>query len=438
MLQNNFRIAWRNLKTHRLFSFLNIFGLSIGLAISILLYMFIVSELSFDTMYKNEKNTYRILVNSKAYGNMATAPNAVAPALIKNLPDVKFAARMLKHGFGTSAFIEVNHNHFIEKSLYWCDPSIFEIFDVPFLAGNPANALNRPNTVAFSESAAQKYFGTHANNYQSIIGKTIKVDNEKTLEVTGVYKDFANNSTIDCDVIGSYSSTGFSKRDSWSNASFETYCVLNQHADMNTVQHKMNALLDKNVAKDDRWFTLSLQPLGKVHLYSSDYINSYSSRDGDIREVRNLGLLVALILLIACINYMNLATARSQKKAKDVAINKTLGASARNLVLRFYIETAVLSFIALLLGIFIAGVTLPLFNNITGKHLEVSMLLNLRFSGAIIIMWLVITFISGSYPALYLSRFSPKLAMQQSFSVGSFSSVVRKGLVVVQFASSVI
>lgn len=200
----------------------------------------------------------------------------------------------------------------------------------------------------------------------------------------------------------------------------------------------MNELVDKNVPKEDRWFTLSLQPLSKVHLYSSGYTDSYSSRNGDIKEVRNLALLVILILIIACINYMNLATARSQKRAKEVAINKTLGASVKSLILRFYTETAVLTFIAMLAGVMLAGVALPLFNGITGKHLEFASVLNARFSIAIILMWIVITFISGSYPALYLARFSPKLAMQQSVPVGNLAAMIRKGLVVVQFACSVI
>ncbi|MDQ2721098.1 MAG: ABC transporter permease, partial [Bacteroidota bacterium] len=433
MVKNYFKIAWRNLKAHRLFTLLNVAGLSVGLAISVLLYMFIVSEMSFDNMYKNEKNCYRVLTSSSDYANMCTSPNAVAPALTANIPEVKYAARMLKHDFGTSAFIRADNNNFIEKSFYWCDSSLFKIFNVPFILGNPATALTRPNTVALSENTAKRYFG-NANP----IGKSIIVDNDKSLEVTGVFKDFPNNSTLDCNVIASYSSTHFSKNNSWSNASFETYCLLNDHVNISGVEKKIQQLLDKNVPKDEQWFSLSLQPLSKVHLYSEGYTHSYSSRNGDIKEVRNLSLLVLLILIIACINYMNLATARSQKRAKEVAINKTLGATMQNLVFRFYAETALLTLMGLFAGVLLAIIALPLFNNITGKNLDIKTIGNFKFFGGLLIMWLGITVVSGSYPALYLSRFSPKLALQQSVQKGNASAFVRKGLVVLQFASSVI
>ena len=172
MIKNYFKTAWRNLKAHRLFTILNIAGLSIGLAISVLLYMFIVSEYSFDSMYKNEKNIYRVLANSNSYGTMCAVPNAVAPAFSANIPEVKSAARMLKHGFGTSAFIKANNHEFVEKYFYYCDSSLFTIFNVPFISGNPATALSRPNTVVLSEKTAKIYFG---NN--NPVGKTIVVDN---------------------------------------------------------------------------------------------------------------------------------------------------------------------------------------------------------------------------------------------------------------------
>src|SRR5665213_1117664 len=433
MIKNYFKTAWRNLKAHRLFTLLNIAGLSIGLAISVLLYMFIVSEYSFDSMYKNEKNIYRVLATSDSYGTMSASPNAVAPAISANIPEVKYAARMLKHDFGTSAFIKTNNHDFVEKYFYYCDSSIFKIFDVPFVTGNPATALSRPNTVVLSEKTAKIYFGN-----VNPVGKTIVVDNYYTFEVTGVYKDFPQNSTLDCNVIASFSSNNFSKYNSWSNASFETYCLLNDHANISTVDKKMQQLMDKNVAKEDRWYSLSLQPLGKVHLYSAGYTGSYSSRNGDIKEVRNLSFLVILILLIACINYMNLSTARSQKRAKEVAINKTLGASMRNIVFRFYSETAILTLIALLIGIVLAVFALPVFNNITGKELSLGSIINFKFLAGIFLMWLGITVVSGSYPAIYLSRFSPKLVLQQSFQKGNTSAYIRKGLVVLQFACSVI
>ena len=432
MFNNYFKIAWRNLKSHRLFTVLNIAGLAIGLAVSVLLYLFIVNELSFDKMYKNEKNIYRALTVSEGYGMMANVPNAVGPAMAADIPEVKMTARMIKHGFGTNAFIKAGNNEFIEKNYYSSDSSLFQIFDVAFVAGNPLTALSRPNTVVLSEKTAKIYFGN-----ENPIGKKIEVDNYINLEVTGVFTDFPDNSTLDCNIIASFNSSGFSVA-SWGNASFETYFLLNDQADIKSVENKMQQVLEKNVEKEDRWFSLSLQPLREVHLYSAGYTDSYTSRNGDIKEVRNLSFLVVIILLIACINYMNLSTAQSQKRAKEVAINKTLGATIRNLILRFYTETAMLTFLALLTGILLAVLTLPVFNNITGKNLELSSLCHINFLAGLLIMWVGMTLISGSYPALYLSGFSPILALKQSASKGNTSGFIRKGLVVVQFASSVI
>jgi putative ABC transport system permease protein len=251
MIKNYFKTAWRNLKAHRLFTLLNIAGLSAGLAISVLLYLFVVSELSFDKMYKNEKNIYRVLVNSTGYGDLCNAPNAVAPALTDNLPEVKEAARMLKHGFGTNAFIKAQNEDFVEKSFYFCDPSLLTIFDVKFLEGNPAVALTRPNTVILSERTAKRYFGKGNVSFKDAIGKTIVLDNDKTLEVTGIFKDFPENSTIDCNVIASYTSTYFSKNNSWGNASFETFCLLSDNRDIAAVEKKINGILEKNVFKED-------------------------------------------------------------------------------------------------------------------------------------------------------------------------------------------
>ena len=383
-------------------------------------------------MYNNEKSIYRVLTVTEDYGVIANSPNAVGPAVKANIPEVRHAVRMIKHDFGTNAFIKAGNNEFIEKNFYSCDSTFFQIFDVPFISGNPLTALSRPNTVVLSETTAKTYFGD-----QDPMGKNIKLDNEKNLEVTGVYEDFPENSTLDCNVIASFNTAGFSE-DSWSNASFETFLLLNDQANISSVENKMQKMIEKNVGKDNQWYTLSLQPLSKVHLYSANITDSYSSRNGDIKEVRNLSFLVLIILLIASINYMNLSTAQSQKRAKEVAINKTLGASLRHLITRFYAETAILTFLGLLTGILLAILALPAFNSITGKNLDVNSLLHINFVAGLLIMWIVITLISGSYPALYLSGFSPIWALKQSAPKGNSSVFVRKGLVVVQFASSII
>ncbi|MDO6491208.1 MULTISPECIES: ABC transporter permease [unclassified Cellulophaga] len=436
MFKNHIKIAWRGLKMDKMFSALNILGLSIGLTIAILLFSFISFEKSFDKQYKSYSDIYRVLVNTTgdAFDKeiMATAPAAVAPALKEELPTIKYAARMLQHSFGETAFIKANNNNFLEKGLFWCDQELFSIFDTKFIKGDPASAITRPNTVVLSKSAAEKYFGTI-----DPMGKTIKVDDKTELEVTGVFEDFAKNSTVDCNLIASFSTTYFFKEPSWSNSSFETYVQLKDNASKMASENQMQQILDKNVDKQGQWYTLSLQPLSEVHLYSKGYTSTYTSRIGSISEIKNLSFLALLILLIACVNYMNLMTARSQKRAKDVGINKTLGASSKSLVARFYAETGLLTLIALCIGIALSIAIIPVFNSITGASLDYKFLITPTFIIGVCVVWLVTTLVAGSYPAFYLSGFSPSSILKPANRTVS-NAVIRKALVVFQFTASVV
>lgn len=436
MITNHIKLAWRNLKSNRMFSVINIVGLSLGLAITILLFMFITYERSYDSYYAHKGDIYRTLVHTgESYGNQifCTSPAALAPALKSDIPNVKYAARMLKHDFGQTAFVKVDDVNFLEKELYWCDPELFSIFDIEFLKGDSNTALNRPNTVTISQSTAQKYFGD-----VSPMGKTITVDNEKQLEVTGVFEDFPGNSTLHCNVIASFSSSWAAKNPTWGNSSFETYIQLKENTSVASTEVQMQAILDKNVDKEAQWFTLSIQPLEKVHLYSADYVNTYSNRTGDINTIQNLSFLALLILIIACVNYMNLMTARSQKRSKDVGINKTLGASSKSMIIRFYAETGLITFIALIIGVVLAFTSVPVFNSMTEQTLDTSLLFSGEFFSGLFIFWGITTLVSGSYPAFYLSRSSPKAILNPEFKRGAGIINIRKGLVVLQFAASVI
>jgi len=436
MVQNHIKLAWRNLKANPMFSIINILGLSLGLAITILLFLFITYERSYDNNYANSDDIYRTLVKTDAsYDNqvLCTSPAALAPALKQDIPEVKYAARMLKHGFGETAFIGIEETNFLEKELYWCDPELFNIFSVPFLKGESTTALNRPNTVTLSQSTAKKYFGDN-----DPLGKIITVDNDKELEVTGVFEDFPANSTLHCNVIASFSSIWASKKPSWGNSSFETYIQLNKNASAAATELQIQAVLDKNVDKEGQWYSLALQPLKKVHLYSAGFVNGYSNRIGDIKEIKNLSFLALLILVIACVNYMNLMTARSRKRAKDVGINKTLGATTKSLVFRFYAETGLVTLIALVLGVLVAIAFIPVFNLITEQQLNMALLLKTELYIGLVVFWVVTTLFAGSYPAFYLSRSSAKEALNPDFKSGGGILNIRKGLVILQFAASVI
>ena len=438
MLKNNLKIAWRNLKTDRMFSVLNILGLSIGLAITILLFLFISFERSFDSMYSVKNDIYRVLMNVEAdETNPAevwpNAPSALMSSLKEEVPDVKYAARLYSHNFGGSAYIKANEINYTEDKLYWADTELSAIFNIPFLEGNAETALQNPNTVVLSRSSAQKYFGV-----ESPIGKTILLDNENRLEVTGVFEDFPKNSTIDCEIIVSATGAFFEKRPSWDSISVDTYIQLNANMSAVSVEARMQQLLDKNQEKQYQWYTLALQPLHEIHLYSANYTKANTARRGDIDQIMNLSFLGLLILLIACVNYMNLMTARAQKRTKDVGINKTLGASFANLVARFYSETGLITLIALVLGVLIAVLAVPFFNSITEQQLDTSLIINPTFYTGLLLIWALTTLIAGSYPAFYLSGFSPISILNTSFKSGGAILNIRKGLVVLQFTASVV
>ncbi|GAB3943988.1 ABC transporter permease [Spirosoma harenae] len=436
MLLNYLKIAWRGLLKNRLFTFLNLIGLATGLAVALLLILYVKDELQFDTYHRKADRIYRIGVTATFDGKSmkwANAPNAVGPALKADIPNVEQQVRLLRHNFGQTAFVSSRDRKFAEKNVYWADSSLFDVFDIPMIKGNPKTALNSPHKVVLSQETASRYFGN-----DNPIGKVLYVDNRDTLEVTGVYANFPGISTLDADLIGSFSSVRWAKNLVWSNASYETYLLLTPQAQIAKVEQQMAGILAKNVPEKDRWFTLWLQPLTDVHLHSADITNASTTRIGDFRQVKILLVLAIVILLIASINYMNLSTAKAQIRFREVGVIKTVGASMRHLVSRFYLETGLMVFLALWLAIGIVTASLPLFNQLTGKQLPFVALLSPEVPIGLLLIGLTITLIAGSYPAFYLSSFSPKYLLSTTFRNQSGAGLFRRSLVVIQFAASVI
>lgn len=436
MIKYYFKIAWRNFTSSKLFSFLNLMGLSLAIAICIPLFLFVCKQYSFDDMYANKDHIYR--VNLSTHGNgqetWGSIPNAVAPALMKDIPEVAFAARMFKNGFGTPSSIRVGEENYKENLLYWADAELFKVFDFSFIAGDANRPMNANNSVVINQSEAKRLFGE-----KRALGQTITVDNATQLVVTGVYKDLPDNSSIDPAMIGNFAVSRSSKRIAWDNASFETFCLLKPGASVSAVDKKLAGILQTYIVdKEDRWFDLSLQPLSDLHLHAAHISNTYISRVGDIKTVRQLSLLGLLIVLIACINYMNLATARSEKRSREVGINKTLGASRWQMIVRFYADTALTVLMAVILGFLFSFGSLYLFNSISGGQLTIASLFTWPVFIFLIVIWLTVTLLAGSYPALLLSGSSALQLMQKRFSVGGVDKALRKSLVVIQFCSSII
>ncbi len=437
MIKNYFKTAWRNIKKNKLFTTLNIAGLAIALCVCITLFACVSYELSFDRGYKNAKDIYRVNMQTTAqyqYEKWAELPNAVGPAMLQSIPQVKDMTRLIKHDFGASVSLKTGDKNFVEKKLYMADASVFSMFDFSFIEGNANTAFAQRKSIVLSQSAKERLYGKEA-----AFGKIIYVNNSDTLHVSGVYKDLPENSTIDCDMVYNIMDSWAGKNISWSNASFETYCLLQPGANIDRVQQLAAALINKNVPKEHQFYSgFLMQPLTDIHLYSSGLRAGYSERIGSSNTVKALLFLSLLVLVIACINYMNLATARSQKRAKGVGVNKVLGANIRQMLILFYIETAVLSFIAIIVGYFLSFLVQPLFHDITGIELKPSALYSIPILLGLLLIWFVVTIVAGSYPAFSMSYISPLVLMnklKQKYSVADF---IRKSLVVFQFASSVI
>lgn len=437
MTRNYLKMAWRNIVSNKLFTSLNIAGLAIGMCVCISLFAYISHELSFDRMYKHSNDIYRVNMQTTAtynYERWSEVPNAVGPAIKENIPQVQLMTRLIQHDFGAKTSLKTDDKNFTEKGLYLADKTVFEMFDIRFKEGNAATAFSQPKSIVLSESASRRMYGN-----ESAIGKIIYVNNRDTLHVSGVYADLPVNSTIDCDMIYNIMDAWYGQQVYWSNASYETYCQLQPGANVKQVEAQATALIDKHVEKEDKYFSnFQFQPLMAIHLYSADIQDGYTSRMGSIRTVKTLIFLSLLVLIIACINYMNLATARSQKRAKGVGINKVLGAEKRHLLGLFYLETALLSLISILLGYGLTFAAQPLFRNATGITLSASAFFTTPVVLSLFVIWLFVTLIAGSYPAFSIARISPMVLMNKLKLKHSFADFIRRSLVVFQFASSII
>lgn len=438
MLRNNLKIILRSLVRNKTFSLINILGLSIGLITFLAISLYVVDELSFDRFHEKKERIYRSIISADWDGQTVKwggSPNKLGPTTAKEIPEVEKTARVFHHNFGDIGFISTETEKFAETQLFFADPEIFDVFTIPLLKGNPSKVLERPGTIILSESAAKKYFGK-----EDPIGKMLTVDNTSNLEVTGIYKDFPSNSFLQCQLIGSFSSNwfGMEKNQNWGNASFDTYFLLHEGVTKEIADKKIAELLDRNIAKDDRWFSIALQPLLDIRLHSGDLTASIDRREyGDFKQVKILIGLALIITLIAAVNYMNLTTAQSQRRNKEVGISKTLGATFGQLNRKFYFEASVFVLLSLLISITCFTLALPLFNEISGKNIAMDFIYQSEFWISFGAVWLLLTFISGVYPALYLSSFSPKSALLKTAGSGGQASI-RKGLVVFQFSISII
>jgi putative ABC transport system permease protein len=433
MFRNYLKTAWRNLMKNKVFSFINIFGLTIGITVCMMIFLFIMNEFSVDNFHTNGKNIYRVM---RGFNNN-TQPTPYlsgpyAPALLNDFSsDIKQAIRV----WPSNALMVIGNTSFNEKKLYITDSGFFNLFSFPLLRGNAATALKDPNSIVLTETTAKKYFGTVDN----AMGKIVEMGKQFQLKVTAIAKDVPSNSHMDFDVVVPIENFSHDEGfNGWINNRLFTYVLLNKHTNVAQLEKKFVPFMQKYMGNDMQQygfhFALSLTPLKDIYFENASAFDNV--KHGDKTVVYIFLSVAVLILLIACINFMNLSTIRAVERSKEVGLRKVLGALRNNLVWQFIGESILLTAISCLLSVCLLLMLMPWYNQILGYSLTVSwnaLPIYLFLAGVIII----VGFLAGSYPAFFLSAFSPIQALKGKLRLGKGGSAFRQALVVVQFSISV-
>ncbi len=431
MLQNYLIVAWRNLAKNKAFSSINIVGLAVGMACCGVLTLFVLDELSHNQFHEKKNQLHWVWNRSSDNGTMQAfnnTPNVMAGTLLKVLPEVKNAARA-DHG---GDYTVRSGEKVLRAQGRIVDPAFLSMFTFPLTKGSIETALVAPNNILLTESMATRLFST-----TNVIGKTLLLDNQETMTVAGILQDVPYNSTLKFDILMPWSY--FEKRRpsvremTWGSNEYITFVELRPEADFAQVDQKVNRIFDQYSNEKGYRNEYFLHPLTEWHLYN-EFKNGYAV-GGNIDFIRLFGWMALGILLIACVNFMNLSTARSLQRAKEVGVRKVVGARRSGLAGQFLIESVLLATLALGLACLLAELILPLFNALTDEHLRVEYG-NPRFwlmAGAITVLT---GLIAGSYPALYLSNFQPVVVLKGLFATSRTGRRARQGLVVTQFAFS--
>jgi len=427
MIRNHIKIVWRNLSKNKLYSFINIGGLAIGMAVSFILLLYVYNEFSFDKYHVNDARLYKVLKNQPTGGEISTGddmPVQLAGVLQKDYPGIEKAARAGEMG---ATLLGYNHNT-LRFPLTVVDPSFLEIFTIDFVKGNKYHAFDQLASIVISESAAKALFGS-----KNPIGEVIKYDNRLPVKVTGVMKDQPLNSSFKFKALISWafaeSNDPGLKNSSWGNYSFNTYVLLKPGVNLAV----LNASLKNVIARHDPYNKqnqIFLSRYSNWHLHS-DYKNGVNV-GGSIEYVRLFLFLAIGILLIACINFMNLSTARSEKRAREVGVRKVVGASRFTIIQQFLGESIIMALVSLVIALILVTMLLPYFNTIINQNLELPYQQPWMWAGVLLVT-IITGFIAGSYPALFLSSFKPVKVLKGLTNSGKSALRPRQILVITQF-----
>ncbi|MFC1726565.1 ABC transporter permease [candidate division KSB1 bacterium] len=458
MLKNYLKIAFRNIKKQKTYSFINIFGLAGGIACCLLIFLFVRFELSYDKFHKNADRTYRVVLERKYPGRVRTFGLTAIPlaeTLFTDFPEVAKAVRLTTIGFGregSEANIPVTYKEktILEQDIMFADVSFFDVFSINLLRGNPKTVLEKPNTVVITENIAEKYFG----NAKDAIGKILTIQAyRRTMDymITGISENVPANSHFNYNFLLSYSSFYGKTSRRWTGgwACF-TYIVIKEGADPDALEAKLPHLVEKylkpelekneNINYDDyiasgNGYRFIMQPLTDIHLKS--HIEFELQLNGDVKYVYLFALTAIFILILAFINFVNLTTARAANRAKEIGIRKTFGVYRGQLIKQFLFESTFLSVISFLIAIILAAIILPSYNAVINKNLEIGLFNNLYDISGLIGVSLFIGIVAGSYPAFFLSGFKPVSVLRGELSKGAKGKILRNTLVVFQFTVTV-
>ena len=431
MLKNYLTIALRNLRRHRAFSFINIAGLAVGMACCLLIGLYVRQEVSYDRFHENADRLYRVAFVMDDGGQVwptARTPHPLAPALLDAFPEVEAAVRFRRG----EAVLRRGDDLFKEEAFYFADASVFDAFSFPLIHGEAGAALAAPFTLVLTEDAARKYFGP-----ENPVGRMLTVEDMGDFTVTGVLQTIPQNAHFRFDFLASYATLNTLQPEAlgqWDSAVTSTYLLLSAGYDAAAFEAKLPAIVAQRLGPEAGGSRFYLTPLTDVHLYSD--LPGELGEGGDARYLYLFSSVALFILLIACINFMSLTTARSAERAREVGLRKVLGAVRRQLVRQFLGESVLLALLAMGLAVVLVELTLPAFNTLTGKALT--------FGGGFL-WWigllgtgLAVGVLAGSYPAFALSIFCPAQVLKSQATPGSAGAWLRKGLVVLQFGIAVV
>ena len=427
MLKNYLKVAIRNILKHKGYSFINITGLAVGMACCLLLLLWVQDELSFDRFHDDINNVYRVICedhSADVVKDIAVTPAPLAPVLKDEIPEIIYATRVAMPTMAMSYREKI-----FNETVLMADPDLFQIFSFNMIEGDPATALENPLSLIVTQTMVDKYFGR-----EDPIGKTITIGNKTDFTVTGILEEVPYNSSIRFDFVAPFKYLSESEDiDYWGAYRYSTFVRLQDGSSVKDVNRKISGIIGNHRAdNNDR---LYLQPYKNIHLYSN---LAYDFRNrGSIKYVWIFSFLALLIIIIASINFMNLATARSSKRAREIGMRKVVGAFRSDIIRQFYGESILLSFIALFFAIILVEISIPVFNELTGKHLILKFFGDVHIVLGLIGLTLFTGIVSGSYPALLLASFKPVAVLKGGFGREGKGSSFRKILVITQFSLSI-